>query len=122
MAETTINAQAIVAAGLTPSYAAANADGSRFLCPSDERLFLHVKNANAATRTVTVVAQRTSAQVQGAGVVAIPNMAVVVPVTTGDKMIGPIPPAYVDDDGYAHITFSAVADLTVALVSLARVG
>lgn len=120
MPENTLTKQSIVSSGLTPAYAAANTDGSKFVVDSLGRLFLHVKNTNAATRTVTIAKQKDSGYVEGYGYVAFADIAVVVGANTGDKMIGPIAPAYIDDDGYAHATFSAVADLTIGLFELTR--
>jgi hypothetical protein len=40
--------------------------------------------------------------------------------TTGDVMVGPIPDAYIDSDGYAHITWDAVSGVTVAAIRLPR--
>jgi hypothetical protein len=112
----------VVAAGLAASFAAANTDGSKFASPSVERTFLRVKNTNGSARNVTLVAQNTSAQVPGAGLQAIASIVVNIPATTGDKVIGPIPPAYVDTSGFAHVTFDAVSGLTIGAFHLARRG
>jgi len=121
MAETTITKQVISMAGAAPSFAAANADGSRFACPTNSRLYLHIKNTNGSTRNVTILKQQASALVPGYGPVTLANFQVTIPITTGERLIGPIPPACVDSEGYAHITFDAVTDLTIGLFELAAV-
>ena len=109
-------------AGLAVTFAAANTDGSKFLNPTDERTFIYVKNTNGATRTVTLETQRTSVSLPGLGAVPLADIAIVVAATTGEAIIGPIAPSqFNDSDGYAHITFSAVSGVTVAVVHMGRV-
>lgn len=120
MAVTEITPQTIAMAGVTPSYAAANTDGSKIKCGSDERLFLQLKNTNGATRTVTIAIPDSAGQVPGYGAVTLAAAAITIPVTTGDKMIGPIPPRFVDSSGYVNMTFDAVSGLTIAAFILAR--
>ena len=120
MAVTTLSVQTIGIAGTTPSYSAANADGSKFACASDERVFMHLKNANGSNRTVTIDLPDTAAAIPGYGAVTLADRAVVIPLTSGDKMIGPIPPRFIDSAGYVNITFDAVSDLTIAVFKLAK--
>jgi hypothetical protein len=121
MAETTITVQNCVLAGLNVTLAAANTDGSKFLNPTDERTFLLVENANAATRNVVIETQQTSVPVSGYGAVALADTTVTVPANTGKTLIGPFPAGQFNDaDGYCHITFSAVTNLTIAAVRMAR--
>lgn len=122
MPETTIAVQEAVVAGLAVAFAAANADGSKFLNPTDERTYIHVKNTNGSDRTVTLETQRTSVSLPGLGAVPLSDKAVVVAATTGEQIIGPLPPSqFNDSDGYAHITFSAVTGVTIAVVHMGRV-
>lgn len=79
----------------------------------DPRGFLWVKNTNAATRTVTVGVPGVEYGQQR------PDVPVVVPVTTGERLIGPL------DGGLAHgatglvtVTVDPVADLTIAAVRI----
>lgn len=120
MAVTTITPQNIVMTGLTPAYAAANADGSKIPCDSSERLFLQLKNTNGSTRTVTIDLPDTAGNIPGYGAVTLADAAIVIPITSGDKMIGPIPPRYIDSTGFVNISFDAVTDLTIAAFKLAR--
>ena len=97
--------------GVTPTFGAANADG--YALPGDGKTVIEVKNTNGATRTVTVDIPMV---VDG---LAITDKAVVVPATTGDKIIGPFPPGMYNQpsgtwQGYVLVTFTAVADVTVA--------
>lgn len=109
MADLTI--QTVVLGGLAPTYAAAAA-GDTF--PNDGRTILHVKNSNAATRTITVESQRPV--VPG---YAQADNAVVVAATTGDDMIGPFDPnVWNNSTGRCEITYSATTGLTIAAIRI----
>jgi len=111
MSLTTLAVQQIVRTGLSQALAAANADGS--YVPNDGRTFLRVKNADASPITVTI---ETPGTVDG---LAIGDLAVVIPATTGDKLIGPFPPdTYNQPDGTIKATFSAVASVTIGAFRL----
>lgn len=106
--------QKITRAGLNPSYAAAAAGGDK--CTPTGRTFLHVKNTHTAAQTVTVV---TPGNVIAD--VAIADLAVSIPATNGERMIGPLPGSYFGDtadSGLAAITYSGVTNLTIAVVEL----
>jgi len=103
-----LSAQTIVLTGLQPVYTAVNASDT--ITP-DDGLFLHVKNANAAACTVTLDDAGTT---PGGSAAADPT--VVVPATTGDRMI-PIPRAFVNPaTGLITVTYSVTASVTAALV------
>jgi len=109
MAELTV--QVVALAGITPAYAAAAAGGDTV--KNDGRIFLHFKNTNAAARNVTITPQR---KYRG---VTLSPVTVAIPLTTGDKMIGPFDPeAFNQADGTLAITYDAVTNLTVAAVRL----
>jgi hypothetical protein len=112
--------QNISAAGITPSYQAATASDTIPGANGNERLFLHAKNTNAATATVTIQpVSPTTAKVPGVGNVTIPNIAVTIPATSGDKMIGPIPQAYIDATGTVTLANTGtITNLTLAAISL----
>jgi len=100
--------QAIARAGLTPTYTAAAAS-TTVTC--GDRSFLHVKNTNGSSMTVTVTA---TAQVDGQ---TVTDLVVTVPATTGDKMIGPLTSklfASAADGVSASITYSSTTSVTVA--------
>lgn len=114
---TAIAIQTIGVAGVTPSYQAATAsDQVQGVTAGTDRLFIHAKNTNAATATVTIVpVAPTSAKVPGVGTVSVPNIAVTIPATTGDKMIGPIPAAYIDATGNVTLANTGtITNLTLA--------
>lgn len=109
----TLTTQDVTRAGITPTYAAASAGGDSFTPGND--VWLHVKNTNAASRTVTVDTPRTVIADVDMG-----NPVVTVPATTGDKMMGPFPVSIFaqTNDGLADITYSADAGVTVAVLKL----
>jgi len=110
----TLATQQVVRTGLNPAYSAAAGGGDRFT-PSDTT-FLHVKNGSGGALTVTVVTPRTD---PGSGQ-AIADVAVSVPATPGERMIGPFPaPSFgAPADGLADITYSGVTSLTIAVIEV----
>lgn len=111
----TLATQSISRAGLGPTYAAAAGGGDAFTPNKDT--FLHVKNTSGGAITVTIVTPRND---QYGNPVA--DNAISVPLTTGDRMIGPFPAdAYADPTtGLASITYSGVTNLTIAAVQLSQ--
>lgn len=77
-------------------------------------VFLHAKNTNAAVRNITLTAVKTSFAKEGFGTVTRGNIVVQVPATTGERILGPIPPgAFGDANGDCAITYDAVTNLTI---------
>lgn len=114
-----LTAQAILLAGIVPAYAAAN-DGDTIKQPTDQRLFLHVKNGGGGSINVTIPAVQTSLETDEAGTVTISD--IVVAVAAGaEKMIGPFPPAYINASGNVTINYSGVTTVTAAAFKLPRV-
>lgn len=110
----TLTTQPITRAGVTPSYIAPNAGGDA--CETGDDIFLHVKNTNASTRDVILAIPSTASTFAN---VAYTNTTVTIPVTTGDKMIGPISSLYKDPTtGLCTITTSAQAGLTIGCFKL----
>jgi hypothetical protein len=111
----TLTTQTITRAGTGPTYAAATGGGDAMQVGQD--MFLHVKNASGGNITVTIAIP---AGASGYPNAAYTSTAVVVPLTTGDRMIGPIvAPLYQDPTtGLATITYSGVTSLTVAALNL----
>lgn len=107
----TLATQQIVLGGLEPTYAAAGGSGDKFT-PGDN-VFLHVKNTNASSRTVTIDSKVASNY--GTDV----DPAVSVDATTGDTMIGPLPAQrFAGTDGLGDISYSATTNVTVAVIKL----
>ncbi len=111
----TFATQEVRRSGLAPAYSAAAGGGDSFTPDNDT--FIHVKNASGASITVTVVTPGSAFEDT-----TISDIAVSVPATTGDRMIGPFPPQHFADpsDGLADITYSGVTSLTVAVLKLRR--
>ena len=108
----TLAVQNIVRAGLDPAYAAAANGGDEFV-NDGKRTFVHILNANAATRTITFETPKTVAGL------AVAELAVVVPVTPGEQMIGPFPSdVFNDSDGKVQMTYSTEVDLTIAVLKI----
>jgi hypothetical protein len=82
--------------------------------PNDGKTFLHVKNANAGTCTVTVNSIKPCDQGQDH------DNVVVVAATTGDEMIGPFPQdRFNDASGNVTVTtYSVTASVTVTALRL----
>lgn len=105
--------QTVAKTGLAPVYSAVTASDT--IAPvNGSKLFLHVKNGNAAACTVTIVDGGTTP----AGSVAT-NPTVSVPATTGDRMIGPLDPAFAAPaTGLITVTYSVTPTVTAALVAI----
>lgn len=104
--------------GLAPAYTAVSASDT-VAVETGERTFLHVKNGSGAAINVTLVAVMTAVRVAGVGNVPIANQVVAVPANS-DRMIGPIPPAFVNSDGNATVNFSAQATVTAAAIYMGQ--
>lgn len=105
-----ITVQQASLAGLNPSYVAASATGDTV--PNDGKLVLHVKNVNAASRTVTVASQKTATPGLSPS-----NNAVSVPATTGERIIGPFDATIWNDvNGNLVVTYSSEVGVTLAAI------
>ncbi len=117
MADLTI--QDVVEGGLAASYVAASAGGDAVLNLAGD-VFLHVKNGDVSSHTVTITAQDTSEVVPGFGAMSKANVQVSVPAG-GDRFIGPFPRAAFNDSlGKVQITYDAVTNVTIAALRLTR--
>lgn len=114
MAELTL--QTIDADGVEPEYAAVNSEDT-VKVNTAQRNFLHVKNGGGSSIDVTVTAVKTSARVQGVGVVAVGNLVIAVPAGE-ERMIGPFTEAYMDTDGEVTIGYSGTSSVTAGVFSL----
>ena len=112
MARTALVPQQVVRTGLTPVFSAANADGHSIA--NDGKVVLEVKNTSGAPINVTI---QTPGSVDG---LAIADLVVAIPLTSGDKIIGPFPPGiYNQADGTIYVDFAAAPGLTVAALRIA---
>lgn len=112
MSRTTVVPQELSRAGITPTYNAATAtDGDAFT--NDGHTFVQVLNASGAPITLTIQTPNT---VDG---LAITDRTVSVPATTGNKMIGPFPPAiYNQSNGQVYLDWSSATSVTFAVVHM----
>lgn len=110
-------------AGLGPTYQAATGSDNVAGTPNDETVFIHALNTNAATATITInPVSPTTVKVVGVGPIAVPPISVVIPATTGSRMIGPISAAYVDATGNVTLLSTGViTNLTLAAIRLPKV-
>lgn len=113
----TLTTQTITAGGLSPAYAAAGGSGDK-LKPG-RTTFLHVKNGDVASMTVTLA---TPGTVDG---LAIADRTVT--VDAGDDQMIPVldkdsmgRPLYGDpaDSGLASVSYSATTSVTVAAIRI----
>lgn len=114
MARSALTVQQPGLAGATPSYAAADqANGNSFPWPGVSVL-IHIKNTNAATRTVTLT--QNGAKLGG---VALASPTLTIPATTGDKMIAITDPAgLLQADGSIYLDWDASTNVTIGVFRL----
>lgn len=100
--------QTIQVTGTTPTYGAASAGGDTVR--PGERTVLHVLNADASPKTVTVVVPGTR--------FGQANPDVAVTVAAGEEEFILLTREQADADGLVSITYSDVTSLTVAALSI----
>lgn len=112
----TLSVENVTESGLDATYNSAAAGGDDFQNDSSERIFLHVKNGDASSHTVTVTAEDSSLEVPGYGTVSKSNVSVDVPASE-DRFIGPFPRFAFGNT--PAITYDAVTSVTVAVLKVA---
>jgi hypothetical protein len=105
---------------LVPSYVAAASGGDTVETNADQRAFIHVKNGGGSSIDVGITAIKTTKKVKGVGTVAVASLSIAVPAGE-NRMIGPFLDAYLSGGRTVNITYSAVTNVTVAALNLARV-
>lgn len=108
MAASQLTRKDVTRAGVTQSFAAANVDGN--FCDNDGATFLEIKNTSGNPVTVTFDSVRPSDYGTDE------DVAVVVPATTGDKLIGPFPVRRFTRT--LSWTYSAVTSVTVSIMRI----
>ena len=112
MARTVITVQQIARTGLASALAAADGANHNYFA-NDGQTFLYVKNASGSPITVTI---NTPGLVDG---LAIADLTVSVPATTGERMIGPFPPGiYNQSDGSVYVDWSSATSVTMGAFRL----
>lgn len=116
-----INVQSLSLSGLTATLSPATATvGDKFDNPTDERTFLRVANGSGASINVTIVAQAPSVSVPGYGQVPLTNQVLAVAAGAA-RDFGPFPAAlWNDSNGQVNFTCSAVTNVTVGAIRMAR--
>jgi hypothetical protein len=105
----TLAVQKMLLTGVAPTFGAVAASD---VFPNDGKTYIEVKNANAGSDTVTVVAQSTCSQ----GV--LHDSVTTVPATTGDRVIGPFEPTrFNNSSGQCTVTHSVTSSVTIAVIS-----
>lgn len=103
-----LNIQQVAITGTTPSYGAV---ASTDTIVPDDRAFLIVKNASATPAPVVIVVPGTTYGQNN------PDVTVTVPITTGERWIGPMVQALADPTtGLISVTHTQTASVTCALV------
>lgn len=104
----TLSAQQMSRSGLEPSYASAAGGGDEFVNTGEE--FIHIKNGDGSSHTVTI---ETPNLVDG---LAIADRAVAIPGGE-ERMIGPFPTStYNDANQKVQLTYDAVTSVTIAII------
>jgi hypothetical protein len=109
MARTLITVQEVSRDGISASYVSFDqANGMEFDCTGREHV--HIKNTNASGRTLTI---DTPGTIDGQ---AVANRTVAIPGTTGDKKIGPFPPAlYAQANGRVYLDIDVGTNVTIGV-------
>jgi hypothetical protein len=98
-------------AGVALSFGAA-AEGDTIPMTASDRICLIVNNGSGDSINVTLTAETTSATVSGYGSVTLAD-AVVAVAAGAEKVIGPIPAAYINTaTGKVAVAYSATTDVT----------
>lgn len=102
--------QQIGITGTNPTYASAGGSGDTV--GPDDRTFLHVKNGDASSHSVTVAVPGSE--------YGQPRADVVVAVPAGEsRFIGPLIHDLADSsDGRVHVTYTATTSMTVAALRI----
>lgn len=101
--------------GLNPSYDAAAAGGDTFANDTAGRTFIHVKNDDASSHTVTVSAVQSSVRSAAFGPLVKEDISVAIPAGE-DRMIGPIKTAAFGKN--PSITYDDVTSVTIAVIKV----
>lgn len=113
MANVTLTPQQISRTGVDLTDTGSLSTSNSYFFRNTGREFIHVKKSGASICTVTIVTPKT------VGGLAVADLTVSVPASTGDVMIGPFPPDMFNNaSGDCEVTFSEITGLTVAVATL----
>ncbi|MDR3572857.1 MAG: hypothetical protein P4L50_03265 [Anaerolineaceae bacterium] len=112
MARVVLPVQFTTLAGIAPAYTVGDA-GNNHQFQNDGNVMLHVKNTSATPTNVTI---ETPNKVGGL-VLTAPVIAV--PITTGDRMIGPFDPTLFNQaGGVVFVDISSATGVTLAAIEI----
>lgn len=108
----TLSVQSVSRSGLNASFASAAAGGDQFTWGA--RRFIHIKNGDASSHTLTVASQYAS-DPQG-----LTSADLTVSIPAGEeRMVGPFSErAFADSDGNVQLSYDAVTSVTVAVLEV----
>ncbi len=110
MARQSLSVQDIERSGLEPSYSSAAGDGHSF--QNNGRVFVHVKNDDGSSKTITI---QTPGTVDG---LAVADRTVDIPAGE-ERMIGPFSPGqYNQSDDTVYVDYSATTSVTIAALRM----
>jgi len=109
MSEQVLTVQQVALTGTVITTGAANADGNSFL--NDGRTWLRVINGSGSSINVTINSQVLCDQ-------GFDHDIVVAVAAGATKEIGPFDTRRFNLNGYTHVTYSAVASVTVAAIKI----
>lgn len=109
MARTKLTAQTIVRTGLNPAYSSADGVNHHSFDNTNEHQFIVAKNASGSPINVVIDVPST---VDG---LAVPDLTISVPATTGERWIGPFPAAvYNQADSGNSLTAAVLFSVSAA--------
>lgn len=111
----TLTVQSIVEAGLEATYSSCGAGGDTFANDTTNRIFLHVKNGDASSKTVTITPETASKDVAGFGTMTKATISVSIPAGE-DRFIGPFPRGAFGNT--PAITYDAVTSMTIGVIKI----
>lgn len=111
----TLTVQDVTESGLEATYSAAEAGGDTFNNSQGGRTFIHVKNGDASSHTVTVTPDQSSKEVAGFGTLTKPEISVAIPAGE-ERFIGPFP--HLAFSSAPDVQYDAVTSVTIAAIKV----
>lgn len=99
----------LTAAGVSTGLGVGAGNGIRF--PNNGRRQLRVKNTSGSAVTVSVLSPEVGPDGQ-----VMPALTFTVALTTGDRLLPPLPTRYNDSAGRVTVEFSAIASVTYDII------
>ena len=106
-----------LSAGVTPTYNTPTLTGDLVNVGGTERDFLYVKVGASGPTTLTIAPQVTSVYQDGVGNITPPTLSFTISAST-DRIVGPIPAAYINSAGQAALGWTNITTVTFAAITL----